>query len=318
MTLGFFARVMIQVLAAHAIVTTLVSLIVLVSWRRAASDAAGFASTTSRRLFRLRMAPAAAAAVLAWVGIPIAFALWEPDGEFERVGPVALALALAGAGLIVSSLWRLTMAVRATRRIHQSLVAATRAPLPAPLLPAFIIDSRFPIVALVGLFGSRLFVARSVVDACDAGELSAVVAHEQAHAGTRDNLKRLLMAGAPDALAWLPVSGALMRRWAAIAELAADETAVRHHADRLHLASALVKVARLATTPPGALPASTLYRGEPIAERVQRLLEVPALPPERTPRWSRGLSIASLSILTAPLWLGALYGAIEELMKVGL
>ena len=115
------------------------------------------------------MAPAAAAAVIAWGGILIAFALWEPTGKIERVGPFALALAVAGAALVASSLWRLTMALRETQRIHRSLVDATRASLPASPLPAFVIDSRFPIVALVGLFVSRLFVARSVVDACDDG-----------------------------------------------------------------------------------------------------------------------------------------------------
>ena len=260
MTLGFFARAIVQVLAAHAVVSTVASLIVLLSWRRVASDSVSSASTMSRRLFRLRMTPAVAAAVLAWGGIPLAFSLWEPAGKIERVGPVALMLAVAGAALMASSLWRLMMALRETQRIHRSLVGATRASLPASPLPAFVIDSRFPIVALVGLFVSRLFVARTVVDACDAGELRAVVAHEQAHAGARDNLRRLLMAGAPDALAWLPVSAVMLREWGAMAELAADETAVIHTSDRLHLASALVKVARLATTPPGALPASTLYR----------------------------------------------------------
>ena len=318
MTLDFFARAIVQVLAAHAVVSTVGSLIVLASWRRVASDSVSAASTTSRRLFRLRMAPAAAAAVLAWGGIPIAFALWEPAGKIERVGPVALMLAVAGAALIASSLWRLTMALRETQRIHRSLVDATRASLPASPLPAFVIDSRFPIVALVGLFVSRLFVARTVVDACDAGELRAVVAHEQAHAGARDNLRRLLIASAPDALAWLPVGAGMMREWATRAELAADETAVSHSSDRLLLASALVKVARLATTPPGALPASTLYRGEPIAERVHRLLEAPApATPEPMPRWSRLLPIGIVAV-TSPLWLRAVYAAIEELLKIGL
>ena len=318
MTLGFFARAIVQVLAAHAVVSTVVSLIVLASWRSVASDAVSSASATSRRLFRLRMAPAVAAAVLAWIGIPIAFAVWEAAGKIERVGPVALVLAVAGAGLIGSSLWRLAMALRETRRIHRSLMDATRASLPASPLPAFVIDSRFPIVALVGLFVSRLFVARTVVDACDAGEMRAVVAHEQAHAGARDNLRRLLMAGTPDALASLPVGAGMMREWAAMAELAADETAVSQTSDRLHLASALVKVARLATTPPGALPASTLYRGEPIAERVHRLLEAPARPVSApASRWSRHVPIA-LVVVTAPLWVRAVYAAIEELLKIGL
>ena len=52
MTLGFFARAMVQVLAAHAVVSTLVSLIVLLTWRRAASGTVTSAPALSRRLFQ--------------------------------------------------------------------------------------------------------------------------------------------------------------------------------------------------------------------------------------------------------------------------
>ena len=193
MTLGFVARAIVQVLAAHALVSTLVALSSSLAWNRIASSASMPASALSRRLFHLRMAPAAAAAVVAWGGILIAFGFWEPIGRTEPVGPLALALAAAGAALAISSLWRLATALQETDRIHRSLVDAdARAPLPVSPLPAFVIDSRFPIVALVGVFVSRLFVARTVVDACDEGELRAVMAHEQAHAAARDNLKRLL------------------------------------------------------------------------------------------------------------------------------
>jgi len=318
MTLAFFARAVVQVLAAHAIVSTIVSVVVFLAWRRVASGNGTPAPDESRRLFHLRMAPSTAAAALAWGGILVSFFLWEPAGETERVGPLALALAAMGAALVASSLWRLVACLRETRRIHQLLLHATRGALAAAPLPAFVVDSRFPIVALVGLFVSRLFVARSVVDACDDLELRAVMAHEQAHAGAGDNLRRLLMATAPDALAWLPAGARMLREWSTIAELAADETAAPHSAERLHLASALVKVARLATTPPDALPASTLYRGEPIAERVHRLLEAPPNAPRADEaRWSRRVSLA-LVVLSAPVWLRALHGAVEELLKIGL
>jgi hypothetical protein len=318
LTLAFSARAVVQVLAAHAVVSTLVSVGVLVAWRRVASGGAMPAADEARRLFYLRMAPSAATAAIAWGGILVAFLMWEPVAATERVGPLALALAAVGAALVASSLWRLAASLLETRRIHQSLVHATRGRLTVAPFPAFVVDSRFPIVALVGLFVSRLFVARSVVDACDDGELDAVMAHEQAHAGARDNLRRLLMAGAPDPLAWLPAGARILREWSTVAELAADEAAVHHSAERLHLASALVKVARLATTPPNALPASTLYRGEPIAERVHRLLEPPpAAPPADRSRWLRRATFV-VTLLTAPVWLRALHGTIEGLLKIGL
>jgi len=126
------------------------------------------------------------------------------------------------------------------------------------------------------------------------------------------------MIAAPDPLALLPTSDRMLRDWAAMAELSADDAAGQEQSDRLHLASALVKVARLATTPPEALPASTLYRGEPIAERVRRLLDGPvAAHPAPPSRWKRGAAI-TLAFAAAPLFLAALHGALETLLGLGL
>jgi hypothetical protein len=65
------------------------------------------------------------------------------------------------------------------------------------------------------------------------------------------------------------------------------------------------------------LPASALYHGEPIAERVQRLLEPPPAPPwRRWPSWARVLTPV-LIVSGALLLLPALHGALEELLKLG-
>ena len=142
---------------------------------------------------------------------------------------------------------------------------------PPRSLPALLVETTFPVVAVLGLVRARLVVSRAVAEGCTAE--GAVLAHELAHAGAR-NLRRLALAAAPDALAGpapTPHAGPTGRgrraggrrrgggrRWPA-------------------LASALIKVARLATTPPAVIPASALYRGEPITSRVRRLPDPPAV-----------------------------------------
>jgi hypothetical protein len=133
----------------------------------------------------------------------------------------------------------------------------------------------------------------------------------------RDNLRRLAMIASPDVLALTSTGDEIHRAWLRVAELAADEWAAAR-TDGVLLASALVKVARLATTGPEPLPASALYRGEPIAERVQRLLEPAVSPPPRPlPRWLRVaacVAAASAAVLALP----AVHAASEQIFRWGL
>ncbi len=145
-------------------------------------------------------------------------------------------------------------------------------------MPALAVTAPFPIVAVLGLRRPTLVIARSVLAACTPDELRAILAHEQGHIDRRDNLRRLLLAVSPDVVAWLPASDRLFAEWSSAAEEAADDDAARAGAaGRLHLASALMKVARLATGHAAAdvMPASALYCGHNLDGRVRRLLEPP-------------------------------------------
>lgn len=317
MALGFLTRGLIQVLAAHAIVSTMVALGVLLAARHVTTRSPLPAVDHARRLFALRLAPSIAALVVAWLGVPMSFALWEPRIEAEHVGPVAMAAAGLGMALVASGAWRAAVALWQTRRIHRDLRSATWASLPTLPVPAFIVETTFPVVALVGMVASRLFVARTVVRVCTDDEFRTVIGHELAHARARDNLRRLAMTAAPDLLAWLPAGARLQRAWALAAELAADESAAREAADRLHLASALVKVARLASQPAGPLPASALYGGEPIAERVRQLVGPPTrVPSSRSSAWPLRVALAAL-LASAPIWMAVTYAAVEALLRLG-
>jgi Zn-dependent protease with chaperone function len=144
-----------------------------------------------------------------------------------------------------------------------------------------------PVVSLVGLWRPRLFVSRTIAEALTPDELEAIVLHEVWHRSAWDNLKRLAVLAAPDALHVFGAGTALESRWMSAAELEADRGAARGDSERgLSLASALVKVARLMPdVRPLPAPVSNLYNGGPLAERVGRLVnscgespDHPALP----------------------------------------
>ena len=102
----------------------------------------------------------------------------------------AAAIALGAALLGVVSLGRgaADLADATTRLRRCGWPTAEPIDLPGATIPAFRVATAFPIVAVVGVVRPTLVVARSVLEACTADELAAIVAHEQAHVAQRDNL----------------------------------------------------------------------------------------------------------------------------------
>ncbi len=133
------------------------------------------------------------------------------------------------------------------------------------------------------------------------------LAHELAHHDSRDNLKRVLVACSPDLLDVWPSGRALERRWRAAVEFAADARAVAGSQTRaVALASALLKVARLA--PAAGVPAAGIafYDGTLLSARIDRLLS-PGLdgrPPHRVaPAWE--VSLGSMTLCAGAAGRGA-------------
>jgi Zn-dependent protease with chaperone function len=254
-------------------------------------------SAGADRLFGWRLAPAAAAAACSLTAAA-SFARFEPRAGVERTGVVLMALAAAAVVILGSAIARLATGFWITRRSLRAWTAcAAPGDLPDVPMPSLLVDSPFPIVAVVGILRPRLIVARSVVNACSADEWRAIAAHEAWHLRRRDNARRALIAAAPDALAWLPCSRRAARRWSDAAEAAADRAAVHAFPEgRVSLASALVRVARLLPADqPASIPATALYRGESLDVRLRRILEDPAVPNTgRTP--ARPLIVAAVLI----------------------
>jgi len=92
----------------------------------------------------------------------------------------------------------------------------------------------------LGWLRPRIYVSRGALDALDGAEREAVIAHELHHARRRDPLRLLLARSLGEGLFFLPVLRRLAERYAALAELAADEAAVKASRGPQPLASALL------------------------------------------------------------------------------
>jgi len=290
------------------------------------------AAARARLLFALRIIPAAAAALCVLALLLPAYIAYEPKHNAE---PVSLKLgvlaAISAAGLLLAA-WRGLAAWMATRRLLKDwLLNADRIEMTDVSIPVHRLRHRFPVVAVIGAFRPRLFIADYLLDSLSREELAAAIAHECGHITSRDNLKRTLLRICRDALTIVPCGRALDRDWAEAAEAAADEYASRKDGPAaLDLAAALVKIARL--IPPGtkpAMPAGALLIGENaggIMDRVTRLTEMASAGNPTASRasaitgvlWFLFVSSVTAMLLVAlqPDWLVAIHLLIEAAVSM--
>jgi Zn-dependent protease with chaperone function len=259
----------------------------------------------ARFLLTLRLLPGVlATSFVLFAFLPIFWQL-EPHDTIEPVSPLLVAGSLAAVFLVVVAMRRGWCAVRHARQVSQRFLQRST-PLRVDVdVPTALVADPASTISLVGVVRPRLFVARRVIEALTPAELRAAIAHEHGHHRSRDNLKRLAMAWWPDALALTATGVWLEREWARAAEIAADAVAAGTNAARaLDLASALVKVARLASIPSSAsVLHSTLHDGGDIATRVRRLAALadarPALPVTRFTGLARAIVGATAAVVFA-------------------
>jgi Zn-dependent protease with chaperone function len=255
-------------------------------------------SDNSRLLFAQGVGPTLVGCALALGVVLPAFLLFEPARDGERAGLLLMGLAAVGAAHVAR------VAVRATRMLRLSRAVIARwAPEATPLeasrwgLPVFAIDAGFPVVAVAGLFRPQLFVDRRVLRSCSPGELEAIAAHERAHVVGRDNLRRLLI-GACEG----PTS-AIAAEWRRAAEHLADRRAADSPRRAVDLASALVKIARLA---PGrmldATALSTIHDGGSLEARIRHLVGAREFPAREQSSTAIVLIALPVAILAGLNW----------------
>ena len=310
--MNFDARFAVVILAAFAFANAMAAGAAVWQWHRWPAPAAPV--DRARFLFHLRLLPVVAGVL--WAALAMAsFFFFEPRGGGERIGSILIALSGVGVALLSGGVVRVTPAfVRHRRLLRVWLADATPITVPNITIPVLAINTTFPVVAVVGVLQPRLVVSQRVLDACPPDELAAIMAHERGHITRHDNARRMLLLALPDPLSWTRVGHTIDLAWHDAAEEVADEAPGNGQGDagRIALAAALVRVARLAPTGEtlSELPASALYRGEPLEQRVRRLLNpIPARPrAARHYQWFALAAVIGLSIV--------LLNPIHELLEV--
>jgi len=270
------------ILAALMLLNAAASLVTALLWRLLAPVAAGCtARTRSDLLFTLRLAAPAIAVVAVFLFVIPSYLDYEPYSTSEVVSKKLAALALLSFASIAFALVRTIRSSRATAALRKQWSSqAEPIQVPGINVPAFRIPHHFPIVAIIGTFRPRLFIADNVLMCLSQDEMAAAIAHECGHLAARDNLKRTLLRVCRDTLLLVPFGRTVERMWAENAEGAADEFVARQSADAaLNLASALVTIAKM--VPLGAradVPLGAYLVGaeetQGVKSRIRRLIEI--------------------------------------------
>lgn len=267
-------------LAFLLIVNMIVALFASALWRVISSRVQNFAvGTRAQIIFGLRILPVTVALVFVFAFLVPSYLLHEPETSGEVVSNKLGLIALVSSLGVFIALYRVFQTWLVTRRLAANwLKNAVTINLDNISVPVHRIKHQFPVIAVIGIFRTKMFVAEQVLASLDQNEFSAAIAHEYGHLRANDNFKRTLLRVCRDLLI-LPFGKGLDRAWAENAESVADEyAATQGPSAALDLASALVKIARI--VPAGScpsMPAGAFLiddQNTDITARVRRLIRL--------------------------------------------
>jgi Zn-dependent protease with chaperone function len=173
---------------------------------------------------------------------------------------VAAAVVLRAAGCVACELGR---GLR-DRREHAALVAAIGRPGDEP--DVAIVDRDAPAVYCLPCGRYQIVISACALAALTPEQLRAVLAHERAHLRRRHHVILALATAIARAFPRVPLLSQAQPQVAVLAEMAADDAAIRRHR-RDDLAAALVVLATA-----GARPATLAASGPEAIVRLQRIL----------------------------------------------
>lgn len=231
-------------------------------------------------IFALRFTPLLGALVFVSAFLLPAYLLYEPYNTNEIITLKLAVPAFISAVGTAFAAFRIGGSWWKTRRLTADwLVGAEAVQVGDVRVPVYRINHSFPLIAVVGVFSPKIFIARQIFDSLDVREFRAALAHECGHLVARDNFKRVLLGICRDLLVF-PFTRKLDDQWAKIAESAADEYAVRRGdaATALDLAAAIVKISRIMpeTAQPTMLAGTSMLTEQTgdVTWRVRRLVRL--------------------------------------------
>jgi Zn-dependent protease with chaperone function len=205
---------------------------------------------------------------LTWPGSP------QGDGQMLLAGPaVPAGRVIAIAGLLVAAAVVLRAAGCAAcelhrgqrdRREHAALVATTARPGDEP--DVVIVGHDAPAVYCLPCGRYQIVISAGALAALTPEQLRAVLAHERAHLRRHHHVILALATALARAFPRVPLLSQAQPQLAVLAEMAADDAAIRRHR-RDDLAAALVALATV-----GARPATLAASGPEAIVRLQRIL----------------------------------------------
>lgn len=281
----------------------------LAAWLLARRLGDGRLARRPAALLALRLMPAAISALFVFAIFMPAHWRFEPRGLAETFGFAVYAAAAAGAQLALRSVRRAASVAAAGWRLRACTALPRIASAAAGTTEIYEVQGMAG-VSLAGVVRPRILVGPAVRQSLTRAELEAALAHEMAHRAAFDNVKRCVMFCAPDFFGGSMAAERVEQQWRAAAEWQADARAVRGDRSRAtDLASALVKVARIATAAPARLtsPAwSTLHEAPLLETRVRRLVAGDASVERQS---GTGWLVAAAALLAATVAAGAMAAA---------
>lgn len=133
-------------------------------------------------------------------------------------------------------------------------------------VPVFQTSPEAPTLTVAGIRAPKVLVSRDALAALSEAELQSALRHEIAHIDSGDNLKKLLLR-----FFSFPGMSRLERAWHDASEMAADDAAVSSLPQAFDLASALIKISRIALVQHAELTSGFLQSSPRLSLRVQHL-----------------------------------------------
>jgi len=266
----FLLRGLAVSLAFYVTVYTALSLLVLWGWNLATNRSQHFiAKRRADLLFALRVQPVILAGLFTLAFVVPSFLDFEPRTSGELIGELPLVLGSVGLLVLAAGIGNAIAGYRQTLRTVNDWLAGARLVSFRASVPVFQTPSVRPVLTLVGIRSHKMLLSEAAAALLTPHELEAALQHEVAHVRRHDNLKKLLFR-----LCAFPGMSRLETAWGEAEEMSADDMSVRSPQDAVELASALIKLSRLAPVEPAAALTTSLvhHATTSVKNRVQRLM----------------------------------------------
>jgi Zn-dependent protease with chaperone function len=163
--------------------------------------------------------------------------------------------------------------------VDSTQIAQTKAACQQSGLDVGLIISDYPFSFVWGYWKAKLVISTGLLNLLTSSELSVLLQHEVAHHQRQDNLSKCILTFCRYSSPLFPLTGIIYRYWSEQVELLCDEIAAQKTNAPIDIASALVKLKRVANSRGSwfVQPTESSFFGEDSSDferRVERVLSI--------------------------------------------